>query len=179
MKQYVTYTLLFLVGAVIGYCIHDLNHADANSQSRAQLVSRGNVTTNGLSTYTHPELGLSLEYPSMLSVSQFNEGDGAVTILFQQEGERNGFQIFALPYSEQTITAERIQKDIPSGVIQDPVEVVIGNNIRATVFSSVSPTIGDTKEVWFVYGGYLYEMTTYRELENLLGQVANSVTFKK
>lgn len=179
MKKYVVYVLLLLIGIGIGYTLPKTDTADTNSHSGVKLVSKGDASANTQATYTHPELGLSLTYPSSLSVSQFNEGEGAYTILFQEEGERNGFQIFALPYTEQTISAERIKKDVPSGIIESPVEVVIGSGIQATVFSSVSPTIGDTKEVWFVHDGYLYEMTTYAHLESLLGEVANSITFKK
>jgi hypothetical protein len=32
-------------------------------------------------------------------------------------------------------------------------------------FLSNAPRLNDTREVWFIHGGFLYEITTYKELD--------------
>jgi hypothetical protein len=39
------------------------------------------------------------------------------------------------------------------------------------MFFSQNPVMGETREVWFIKDGYLYEVTTYRELDSWLSQI--------
>ena len=36
---------------------------------------------------------------------------------------------------------------------------------------------GDWREVWFIHGGYLYEVTTYKELDTWLGSIMQTRKF--
>ena len=36
---------------------------------------------------------------------------------------------------------------------------------------------GDTREVWFIHGGYLYEVTTYKELDIWLAGIMRTWKF--
>jgi len=45
------------------------------------------------------------------------------------------------------------------------------------MFFGNNDVMGDTREVWFIHGGYLYEVTTYKPLETLLSQIIQSWTF--
>ena len=35
----------------------------------------------------------------------------------------------------------------------------------------------DWREVWFIHGGYLYEVTTYKELDTWLGSIMQTWKF--
>lgn len=130
--------------------------------------------------YTNPEPAFSLEYPKGLKASAFNEGDGGETILFQGE-EKTGFQIFISPYEGGEITKERILQDLPEAIIEEPLRVILNpeaeNPTEALIFWSRDKAIGKTREVWFYYGDYLYEITTYAHLDEWLAKIMSSWRF--
>src|SRR3989338_6389701 len=67
------------------------------SASHASLGSEYRV-------FEHPKLGFSIEYPAEVSATRYEEGDGAETILFENEKEgeeKLGFKIFITPFEEE------------------------------------------------------------------------------
>ena len=141
---------------------------------------------DGFKRYTNFEYQFSVDYPEELEAEAFQEEEGE-TIVFRrpEDKEKNlpkeklGFQIFVSAFEEETtLTQERILKDAPSTVIEDPQEVIIGGNIPALLFWSENPVIGKTREVWFTDGkGYLYEVTTYAHLDTLLAGILSTWKF--
>ena len=137
--------------------------------------------------FTHPDLAFSIEYLKGFSVEAYKEASGGETIIFQDEGDtddtllqdRSGFQIFITPFEneEGVLTRERILEDLPTAVIEDPQEIIIGDNIQALLFWSEDPFIGRTREVWFSYGENLYEITTYAHLGLWLAQILSTWDF--
>ena len=179
------YVALVLAGFVCGIGVSLLFPSLHSSIGKTGSVLQGTQLKEGVVgtespdevAFTHPKLGFSISYPKELHASEYDEGEGARTILFQKEEEQYGFQMFIVPYTEDSISAERIKKDIPSGVVDEPQEVVIGDGILATVFWSESSLIGRTREIWFTHGGYLYEVTGYASQDALLAQVLGTLTF--
>jgi len=49
--------------------------------------------------------------------------------------------------------------------------------VRATMFYGNNPIMGDTREVWFINGGYLYEVATYKSLDTWLAGTMQSWKF--
>lgn len=130
----------------------------------------------GFKEYKSEAYKFSLFYPNSLSVKEYKESGGAQTITFSDDKEENSFQIFVLPFKESQVTEKRFKMDIPSGVIKEPVDVMI-DNTRATAFFSTNAVMGDTREVWFIKNGFLYEVTTYKELDNWLAGIMQSWKF--
>lgn len=130
--------------------------------------------------FTHEKLGFSLTYPATHQVKRFEEGGGAETIVFQKPSEKHGFQIFITPYDKETITRTRLEKDVPSGVIKERTQVMIGENsdIRAAAFLSKNDIIGKTREVWFIKNDHLFEVTTYRRLDSWLARIMDTLRFQ-
>jgi len=123
----------------------------------------------------------SLHVPPELVMKEYDEGDGTYTIVFeetlpQSSTLRKSFQIFFTPYLGDTITQSRILKDVPTGKFTTPIEVVIGGNVHALVFSSTG-LLGEMSEAWFVHNGYLYEVTTYAQLDAWLAQILSTWRF--
>lgn len=129
--------------------------------------------------YINDKFNFSLEYPEELTVSEYAEVGGAQTITFQKGDELYGFQIFITPYDKKEITKERILLDIPSGRVENPLEVVIGDNIQALAFLSSNSAMGDTREVWFIKNGHLFEITTYISQDAWLAEILKSLKFLK
>jgi hypothetical protein len=63
--------------------------------------------------------------------------------------------------------------DEPSGVKQEPHEV------PATTFFGFDARLGKTSEVWFIKDHFLYEISTYKELEPWLNQILATWRFTK
>ena len=147
----------------------------------APLEVRGERVNEDTFRYENEEYAFSLEYPNTLTVYEFNEGQESITIVFENRGKEEGFQIFVTPYGEDTISNERIAKDIPSGVMENPIEILLGKekNIRALHFSSYAPIIGTSTEVWFLGNDYLYEVTTYSAYDTEIGKILSTLDFIK
>jgi hypothetical protein len=126
--------------------------------------------------YQNEKYRFSLRYPEGLQIKEFDEGYDSATISFENLQSGEGFQIFVTPYLADTISDERFKKDQPSGVIMEPVEVII-DNMRATMFFGQNQTMGDTREVWFIKNKYLYEVTTYKQLDAWLATIMQSWKF--
>lgn len=136
-----------------------------------------NSSTGTIGIYTNTAHRFSLSYPKELQVKEFDEGGGAQTVVFQKPGTEAGFQIFIIPYTEEQISEERLEQDLQGGAMREPVEVTIGNGIRAVAFWSTSPIIGESREVWFIRDGYLYEFTTYATLDAWFASVMATLRF--
>jgi hypothetical protein len=126
--------------------------------------------------YRNSHYSLSLFYPQYLLVKEFNEGGGAATITFQNPGEGKGFQIFVLPYNETQVSEARFKQDAPSGVRANLTNVTVDGATGASFYSK-SITLGDTHEVWFIHGGYLYEVTTLKSLDTWLTDLLQTWQF--
>lgn len=134
-------------------------------------------------TYVHKKYNFTFNFPSNLKTSNFNEGDGE-QIQFR-EAKGDWFQIYITPWDEgDTITPERIKKDIPDIVIKEPQHVIIGPGQKdgvgphALIFLSKDSSLGETREVWFAMNGNLYQITTYKRLDALVGEVLSTLVFK-
>jgi hypothetical protein len=132
--------------------------------------------TESLREYRNIARGFSLNYPSDLTVREYDEGDTTYTIVFSDSTGQKSFQIFLTPYLGDKITDERFMKDVSNGVF-DPIEVVIGGSWNALLFFSNEPKLGKMREVWFIHDGYLYEVTTFAELDVWLAEIMKSWRF--
>lgn len=118
----------------------------------------------------------SLIYPKDLQVREYDDGTSASTITFEDRAGKNGFQIFIVPYPEKQVSVEQFKKDVPSGVMENPINIKI-DGAPATLFYSRDVIVGDTLEVWFIKNGFLYEVTTSKELESWLADIMKTWQF--
>lgn len=142
-------------------------------------LTSGAITTSapGSKEYHNSTYHFSFIYPSGYAVREFEEQGGGMTVVFQKSGELAGFQIFITAYSGTTITPERFKLDIPSGVVKSPVEVIIGNDIRAVHFMSVAPIIGNSSETWFIRDSHLFEFTAYASQDAEMAAILKTLRF--
>ncbi len=126
--------------------------------------------------YQSQLLRFSILYPKNLSVKEYGEGNTS-TITFEDATSTKSFQIFVVPYQESQISDERFKMDVPSGVMKEPIDVIIGG-IRGTMFYSQNAVLGETREVWFVNNGFLYEITAYADLDSWLAEILSTWQFR-
>lgn len=130
----------------------------------------------GYTEYRDTTYRFSLFYPSELAAKTYDEGGGAATIDFQNVQKAEGFQIFIVPYSGTTVSEQRFEEDEPSGVRNDMKTGTLAG-VSAAAFYSNDSRLGETYEVWFIHGGYLFEVTTLKPLDTWLQDIMQSLVF--
>ena len=163
---------LFFASPVSKNGATDVNIASTTDQAVVSV----RAVPPGMREYTDQRYKFSLLYPEALEVNTVDEGGGASTITFQNPSAGQGFQIFIVPFFEEQITDERFKRDVPSGV-RTNVEEVMVDGAKGSAFYSRDLVLGETREVWFLKGGYLYEVTTLKALEADLLEVLKTWQF--
>jgi len=97
-----------------------------------------------------------------------------MVLLFQDQTNGQGFDIFIVPYDEPKITQATFLMDEPSGVMNDPQNITI-DGAPATEFFSTNAAMGASAEIWFLHGGFLYEVTAPQPLDSWLLQIMQTV----
>lgn len=123
--------------------------------------------------YYNERFGFSLLLPDGARASERMEGRGTVTITIEGTTDQRGFQIFITPYSEPVITKERFLADSPLGVYLEEEKTLVAG-IPALSFKGQDQRLGDTKEVWFIHEGNLYEVTSLYADSAYLSEILTS-----
>ncbi len=181
--------------------------------------------------YVDPTYGFSFELPPGAKAASFAEESGDM-VLVQGAADSNadsnadatlksasdqrtdqraisGFQIYITPFDEPgPITLERIRKDLPTLVMEEPQQVTIAlkseipnpksetnpndsnsksqtNGVPVLVFFSRGESFGRTREVWFIWppdpvphGNYLYQITAPAEFDQELSRIMGTWIFR-
>src|SRR6266536_775732 len=106
--------------------------------------------------YRNTHYGFALFYPKDLVLKEYDEGKGVRTITFENPDNGFGFQIFIKPYGQQQLNTEVFKIDESSGVMKEPRPIVIAG-AQGTEFFGHNDQMDDTREIWFIHGGYLFE----------------------
>jgi len=134
-------------------------------------------------TFYHPQYRFSMIYPSDMNNTNFVEGGGE-QILFQDSAGDKWFQFYITPWDEgDNLSVERIKQDLPDLVMKNTQSVILGPEQesgvgpRAVIFFGQEDGLGETREVWFVKNGRLYQITTYKRLDLFLAEILSTLTF--
>ena len=178
----------FLVGTLVGAgAVYALVPRSSGGQppvlnpGRVEVLREGNTQPDvaGKAKYANAHYGFSLIYPDALGVNEIPASEDAMTVVFQKPGAEEGFQIFIVPYPDSQISKERIQKDLRGAPMKNVTEIVLAGNVKAVHFNSQAPVIGESSEVWFIHGGYLFEVTTYANQDAQLAVILATLQFTK
>ena len=129
----------------------------------------------------------SFAYPEDTTATHFKEGDEGETILVREKDGNNNspankkkeFQIFISAFDESSpLTKQRILKDVPDLKIENPQDLILNGNTPALMFFSDNPSIGSTREVWFVRNGELYQIATHAELDAWFAGIMSTWKFE-
>jgi len=103
-------------------------------------------------------------YPADIPPQERHERGHALTVAFQAKAGEEGFQIYVASIIGTKITEERSMMDEPSGVRNDQTETSV-DGAQALAFHGFDAVMGQTYEVGFIKGDFLYEVSTYKQLE--------------
>ncbi len=107
--------------------------------------------------------------------------DGSHTLVVENE-KGEGVQIVVSPYDEKgarVLTKDMIQSAIPDLKITDEQVLDVGESYKGLAFKSDNDAFnGDSREVWFIFKGNLYQISTYSRFDELLKEMFGTWTFK-
>lgn len=104
----------------------------------------------------------TLAYPKGDAVHVIVDSEVARTFTFESaDNPAHSFQIYVQTYGQSAITAAQFRTDDPSGVMDDVSTTTI-DGVPAKTFVGYNDQMGMTNEIWFIHGGFLYEVTTYQ-----------------
>ena len=146
------------------------------SSSTPDTVSESAVQPPNTKKYESTLYHISLFYPDDLDASEKPLKSNSMIIAFKGTAAKSGFQIFVTPYNEPKISQKRFLQDEPSGVMNNPANITI-NGVSATEFYSTNDAMGATREIWFLRGGWLYEITAPQSLDSWLLQIMETLRF--
>lgn len=135
-------------------------------------------------TYRSEIYGFTVKFPEDFSareVSGYNDGDGGTIIFESNKNPGDGFQIVISRFDEnlRSLNKERILKDIPEIGIHGEKPVRVKSGYQGLTFESDSPEFdGRSRELWFVYRGYLFQLSTYERLTALLSAIFDTWRFQ-
>lgn len=179
--------LILLISTVVFFLLYKKS-SPTQVSNNTQLVTTSLVATtteqnlnsrvvpDGMREYKNITYRFSLLYPQELVTSEHPEGGGATTITFQNIKKVEGFQIFIVPYVESQVSDARFKEDVPSGVRTNLTNITV-DGVTGATFYSTNITLGETKEIWFIRGGYLFEVTTLKSLDAWLSDIMQSWKF--
>ncbi|OGD25762.1 hypothetical protein A2819_02315 [Candidatus Azambacteria bacterium RIFCSPHIGHO2_01_FULL_40_24] len=194
IKIFAAIIVVILAGGVVYYFAKNQNLAlrtwnlefwqSSNNQApSSDIPSSNNQAPSSNNQYKNDQFGFSFGYPEGFNISDFDDGGGKI-ILVKNVGSSvsnnsdNGFQIFIAAFDEPgPITKERILKDIPDMVISNEKEILVGGE-RALSFTSKDELGGETREIWIARGGYLYQITGYKNFEKELLEIMGTWKFQ-
>lgn len=121
--------------------------------------------------YRNDTFKFSLSMPEGFRAQELPQDEnGAHTIVLQND-KGEGIQIYITPYPEdpKSVTAGDVRSAIPDMQVTEDQVVQIGANYQGVAFKSDNDAFeGDSREVWFVFRGNLYQISTYARLDGLL-----------
>jgi len=177
--------LIILVGGGVWVWMH-YAHSGAAADSEQNLPP---YTVPALTNpYTNSTYGFSLKMPADFTVQETQNQDDSgnangETIVLEDKAD-NGIQIIISPFDEDTgdgytLTKDRILQDVPDLQITDEQPLLVGPNYTGLAFKSNNDAFdGDSREVWFVYRGSLYQISTYARLDDLLKAIFGTWQFE-
>jgi hypothetical protein len=131
-----------------------------------------------MKTYTNTVFDFSLTFPSDLAVTEYDEGGGTKSIVFQKPNTHVGFEMFITPDTgDDTLTPADIVLDFPTLEMEGTESLTVGTGTKAVAFASAVPGFGPDSDVWLVHDGYLFEIVTYPNLGSWLTKIINTIRF--
>jgi hypothetical protein len=138
----------------------------------------GNTTkarTTTPNTFVESSLGFSFVVPLGFSVQRDLNDEGETILVLAPDGT-NTFQVYITSFNDggKPFTAQRIEQEAGMAVANDS-PITLGG-VQGIQFDSTADT-PPTRQVWFVYQGFLYQAETYATNVALLQQILASWRF--
>lgn len=166
VRKYKIIFLVLIVLAILFFLIKSdkPNFDSLPEASVAESVSDRISSMKQGEGYSSPFGDFDFVLPHSFTISRIEEAGGE-TLLFRGEDERRSFQIHITDFDDPSpLSPEKIRADLPSMDFRDP-QVISVDEVQAVVFLTTEGSL-ETREIWMVRGGMLYQISTYAEFDN-------------
>lgn len=134
----------------------------------------GTVVPLALETYRNEPYHFEVTPLPGMTVTEYSGPESSLTVEFVATSSER-FRVFVIPYGNPVISERRFAIDLPSGVREELTNIVV-DEVPAIMFFS-RDSEGDTREVWALHHGFLYEITTRKEHDLWLAEVMKTWEF--
>lgn len=147
-----------------------------NATSTQSQVSTGTTASKG--AYTNKKYNFSVKLPEGFAARELAGTPEGDTILLENKNG-DGIQIIISSFDNiSVLTADMVKKDIPDLKMEQVQTIDVGQNYKGVAFLSDNPQFsGASRDVWFVFRGNLYQISTYARLDSLLQSVFSTWQF--
>ena len=178
IKIVITFVAIFII---VGFFIfnskpkvdhQELIDSESSLETEDTQINLGKVE-NG--KYTNDAYGFSLTLPAGMTATNFNEGEGTTILVSNGTFQ---MQIFVSQFDEDiSLTIARIKKDVPDIKMIEPIEIKTGGVATVAFYSNDNGE--KNREIWFVRGGYLYQVLAKASDDNTTGTVMEGWKWKE
>ena len=127
--------------------------------------------------YSNSKYKFFLKFPEGFQVREIVSEDTDTILIENKRGE--GIQILISPFDDiRSLTRDMIRKDLPELKTMNEQPITIEKVYQGLAFESDNPTFdGASQEIWFVFRGNLYQLSTYERFSSLLKSIFATRTF--
>lgn len=178
MKKFIVLVAGLLVLGTVGWYLYT-SYFSLHTSSPADSY----VTSALTKVYQNMTYRFSLKMPENFEAREFEGAEGGQTVVLEDphasSSEPVGIQIAISPAPEglEDVTQDVIKESLPDLQIRDAQPVEVGAHKGLAFKSDNDAFNGDSREVWFVYNGNLYQISTYARLDELLKQMFTTWQF--
>jgi len=151
-----------------------------NQMNQAAAVELPYMVPPLTQDYKNTDYNFELNMPADFKAAESPPDENGARTITLQDSTDNGIQIAVTPFDEDitNLTEDRIHQDQPDLTITDPQPVQIGESDTGLAFKSDNQAFdGASREVWFVFRGNLYQISTYDRLDPLLKSIFTTWKF--
>lgn len=130
-------------------------------------------------TYTDKKGRFSFTYPEGFTVNVIKEDDNIDILTLNKSSTDIGLQVRIIDAKEAVaITEDKIVADVPDMLVNEGVAVAINSKGKGLMFVSDSEDFGgNSREVWFSKGNFVYQLSAKMEYDDLAKTILNSWKF--
>lgn len=129
--------------------------------------------------YSDPKYHFTFSYPDGFKVRTINTDNYYIVVVENGHDSTIGFQLAISLSPTPTLGQNELRAIAGSLAIKDPQMVTVGAGSGGIAFVSDNQSFGgNSREVWFVYDGNLYQISTYMKNDALLRAVLGSWNFR-
>lgn len=183
---------LALFGSVVFFYLFEIQKDTAVQGSSivtnlSSVVAEGSVlqdTTNTIplatDTYHDPSGVFSFTYPQNFSLRETMDELRNRLLVLEDSATGKGLQIrIQNAFEGVAITPARIAHDLPDILIDDQHSILVGKSGSGISFFSDNQAFdGASREVWFSYKTFVYQVSTYKAQSDLVDTILSTWHFK-
>lgn len=134
----------------------------------------------GISGYTYTEpyasgtYGFTFKYPKSFEINEFSGDNNAYIILVQNLEQKVGLQVVITPIADSGIPADLTPDNMKTltDMSMNDARTVEADGHTGVSFEGNNPSFeGDSREIWFVHGKNLYQISTYEKFAAFAGNL--------